>query len=90
MAYRFVEVEVSALVEAKIGSKHGLSVDDVSAALSRVVTAAWDNDPERGRRLLVLASMGKDTCMIVLYPVDEDAGLWHLASGIWHLPTEAE
>ena len=40
-------------IVANIGSKLGLSVDDVEAAVFNVDAAWWDYLPERGRRLLV-------------------------------------
>lgn len=57
---------------AKIGSKHGLSVQDVEHACQRYRRAAWDLDAERGRRLLVNgpAESGREI-FVVLYPTDE-------------------
>jgi uncharacterized DUF497 family protein len=41
-------------VIAKLGSKHGVSVNDVEDVCSdNGAGARWDNDPARGRRLLV-------------------------------------
>ncbi len=35
---------------------------------------AWDDDPDRGHRVLVEASIGGRSCLIVLYPVDDPLG----------------
>jgi hypothetical protein len=41
-------------VVAKVGSKHGVSLNDVEdACWDHQIKATWDLDPERGRRLFV-------------------------------------
>lgn len=77
-------VECSATVEAKIGSKHGVSLDEVrEAVLSRsVLTSTWLDD-HRGRRLLVVATTRSGRLLrVVLYPVDLDEGVWRLGTAL--------
>ncbi|WP_131744993.1 hypothetical protein [Frankia sp. Cppng1_Ct_nod] len=74
-------LRVSPAVRAKLSSKHGLDAKEVAAALVGVdkLVAAWDDDPERGRRAMVEAWLGARRVLVVLYPTRED-GEWNLGS----------
>ena len=51
---RIASVEISDSVRSNVGSKHGLSIDDVIAvATSRTTLHEWDDSPTHGRRLLI-------------------------------------
>lgn len=51
---RIASVEISDSVRSNVGSKHGLSIDDVIAvATSRTTLREWDDSPTHGRRLLI-------------------------------------
>lgn len=82
MLARISDVTATAGVIAKLNQKHNLALDDVLAALnSHDRKARWHEDPERGRRLLVIAqTRAGRTLSIVLYPVDEKNGTYRLAS----------
>ena len=60
----------------KLSSLHGLDWSDVNAAIvgARGLRYYWDDDPDRGRRAIVEASIGGRLCIIVLYPVDDPMG----------------
>ena len=67
---------VSQATRAKLSAKHNLDADEV---LDAVVCVAglryrWDDDPERGRRVLVEANIRAVTVVIVLYPVADPSG----------------
>ena len=73
-------------VAEKIGSKHGLSEQDVRDAVqwpAQVVEAVWLEPPDdlRGPRVVAkgLTSTGR-VIKVVLYPVDESDGTWRLGT----------
>lgn len=74
------EVLIDPGVSAKIRTKHNLTDDEVQAACRAVVTAAFDIDPKRGRRLLLTGRGFGRILKVVLYPVDERDGTWRLAT----------
>jgi hypothetical protein len=74
---------ISETTKAKLSAKHGLDWREVNEAL--VGTAdllyTWDEDPQRGRRAVVEATIGGRRCLAVLYPVDDPLGdVWALGS----------
>jgi len=75
------EVEYSDWVLAKVNQKHSWTIDDVFDVLEQYETAFWDDDLERGRRLLVT---GRDRwgrkMRVFLYPIDEEAGTFRLGT----------
>lgn len=75
------DLECSVAVQAKINGKHHISVDDVWHACENARAAAWHDDPERGRRLLVAGpALGGRPIRVILYPVDAESGTWRLAT----------
>lgn len=84
MAILVESIEISAHVRAKINGKHGVSEDDVVHAVEYYRAAAWDHDDVAGTRLLVRGptSSGR-TLRVVLYPIDEEAGTWRLATAFF-------
>jgi hypothetical protein len=74
-------IEVSDHVKSKINSKHGVTEDDVVEACERYTEAVWDEDPERGRRLLVKGTTRSGRVVrVVLYPDEPDRGTWRLGT----------
>lgn len=55
---------------------HHLNADDVLDAVVCVegLPYVWDDDPERGRRALVGIQIGRETVVVVLYPVADHSG----------------
>ncbi len=80
MALWITDVEYSDIVVAKLNQKHGCTIDDVFEALEGDhVSARWDDDPDRGRRLLVRGRTRSGRVLrVVLYPIDLDAGTFRL------------
>jgi len=73
-------VLIDPAVSAKIRAKHDLTDDEVRDACRSPVSAAFDVDPDRGRRLLLVGVGYGRRLKIVLYPVDESDGTWRLAT----------
>lgn len=84
MQQRFwvAELRISDRVAEKLARKHGLSSQDVSDALvaQERLLGAWNDDPERGRRLLVGIDLGGVAAIAVLYPVAGQEDVWNLGS----------
>lgn len=80
------QVIVPPAVAEKIGSKHGLSEQDVRDAVqwpARVLQASWLEPPDdpRGPRLVVKGLTGTGRLIkVVLYPVDQTDGIWRLGT----------
>jgi len=71
--------------EEKINSKHHVALDQVREAvvLTPVRSSGWDLDPVRGARLLVAGTTYEGHVLnVVLYPVDEDEGIWDLGTAM--------
>lgn len=75
------ELCVSQRTEQKLIHKHRLTVEEVEDAVVcvRGLQGAWDDHPERGRRLLIQAKIRGCSALVVLYPTD-DPDVWHLGS----------
>lgn len=82
MAVLITHVEYSEWVVSKLNQKHRCSIDDVFDILEdENSAAAWEEDPEHGRRLLVRGrTQAGRTLRVVLYPVDEGAGRFRLGT----------
>ena len=67
---------VSDATKDKLASRHGLVWHEVTEAIVGVrgLRYVWHDDPERGRRALVEASVGGRQCIVVLYPVVDPMG----------------
>jgi hypothetical protein len=65
-------------VVAKLGSKHGVSLNDVEdVCLDHQVRARWDLDPERGRRLLIDGRTESGRRLrVILRPTDRPGEFW--------------
>jgi hypothetical protein len=77
------ELRISDRTAAKLSSKHGLRACDVRDAVQCVygLPFAWENHPERGRRVIVEATVAGRRTLVVLYPVGSLAGdVWNLGS----------
>jgi len=73
------EVFFSEAVEWKLRERRGLTPASVREAVcwGAAQAAVWDNDPERGSRLLVLGTTGDGVRIkAVLLPVDREDGTW--------------
>lgn len=79
------ELYVSYRTEQKIIQKHSITVDEVSEAIEGVVglRGRWDDDEERGLRMLVGVTIRGRPALIVLYPRDEPTE-WNLGSAYFH------
>jgi hypothetical protein len=74
-------IDVSDHVRSKISGLHDLMEDDVIDACERYVIASWEDDPERGRRLLITGPTSHGRVIrVVLYAVDEESGHYRLAT----------
>jgi hypothetical protein len=67
---------VSQATRLKLSSKHNLDADEVLDALVCVAGLyyRWDDDSERGRRVLVEANIRGIAVIAVLYPVQDPSG----------------
>lgn len=73
------EISITPAVRAKIGSKHGVTADQVLAACTNVIRTAWHTD-ERGRRLYLEGyTQENQNLFVVLYPTDQP-GRWNVAT----------
>lgn len=79
------ELYVSNRTEQKIIQKHSITVDEVSEAIEGVVglRGRWDDDKDRGLRMLVRVTIRGRSALIVLYPRDEPTE-WNLGSAYFH------
>ncbi len=76
-------LHVSERTRRKLAEKHGLDSDDVRSAVQciRGLEHTWDDDAERGLRVIVLAEISGERCYVVLYPRDHPLGdEWDLGS----------
>lgn len=75
------ELQVSDRTAQKLIHKHRITVEEVESATVGVpgLQGAWDNDPERGRRLLLLVTIRGRQALVVLYPTS-DPYVWNLGS----------
>ena len=75
------ELYVSYLTEQKLIHKHQITVQEVEDALVGVrgLRGSWDNDPDRGLRMLVKVTIRGRRTLVVLYPRD-DPTEWNLGS----------
>lgn len=77
------ELRISGRTAAKLSSKHGLRACDVRDAVQCVngLIFSWDDDPERGQRVIIETEVFGKRILVVLYPVDDMAGdVWNLGS----------
>lgn len=74
---------ISERMEAKINSKHWITVDEVVAAVEFVpdLSFSWNVHPEHGERVLVKVRLRGADGLVVLY----DAA--HPLGGVWNLGT---
>jgi hypothetical protein len=72
-------VNITPDVVAKLGSKHGVSADQVIAACTNVISATWNTD-HRGRRLYLRGyTEHRRELLVVLYPTARE-GFWNVAT----------
>ncbi len=87
MPVYIAEIRISDAVATKIGLKHGVAVHEVREAfiLTSLERAVWDFDVDRGWRVLATGSTAGSPSRrlnAVLYPVDEDDGIWRLGTAM--------
>lgn len=85
MRQRFIirDVEISARMVAKLGSKHGVAAHEVYEACEAPERAGWHDHPEYGRRLLVEGRTYQGRLLkVVLQPVDASEGKWRLRTAL--------
>ena len=65
-------------VAFKIQANHGLTAAEVRLAVcwGAAESMRWDDDDERGSRLLVIGRIGEVRIKVVLLPVDIADGTW--------------
>lgn len=80
-SFRVAVLRVSYQTEQKLIHKHQITVDEVESALVNVpgLRGSWDDDPDRGLRLLVAVTIRGRRALVVLYPT-EDPTEWNLGS----------
>jgi hypothetical protein len=79
MAEWIGELRFSQPVVAKLREKHNLTVEQVNEAIAFGAhdKAVWDNDSERGIRLVVTGTTSDGIALIAyLRPIDRADGLW--------------
>jgi hypothetical protein len=80
------QVIVPETVEMKIRLRRGLTGPQVRAACewpARPLQAAWHDDPQHGRRLIVYAKDEQNRLLkVVLQPVDASHGTWRLRTAV--------
>lgn len=78
------DLRISDATAHKISTKHGLSADEVRSAIQCVtgLDFAWDDDPTRGLRAIIVARIREFKVYVVLYPRVDDAygDSWNLGS----------
>lgn len=87
VAYIAQVLPASESLRDKIHAKHGVTEAEVHEAvvLCDVESSewSWDDQPDRGWRLLVTGrTYTGRRLFIVLYPVDEDDGVWRLGTAM--------
>lgn len=87
VAYIAQVLPASASLREKIHIKHDVTEVEVREAvvLCDVESSkwSWDERPDRGWRLLVTGRTYADRRLfVVLYPVDEDDGVWRLGTAM--------
>lgn len=67
---------ISRATSAKLSSKHSLEADEIREAIVCVagLSYVWDDDPQRGRRVLVEVHVRNRQVTVVLYPVEDPLG----------------
>jgi hypothetical protein len=72
---------VSYATEQKLLHRHQISLDELEeAVIARVgLRCTWDDDPKRGRRLLVETAVRRRRVLVVLYPTGHPHE-WNLGS----------
>lgn len=80
-------VKISDAMAIKIGdARHGhLTRAEVREAVevTRVDNSWWDDDPDRGLRLMVMGRTAEGhSVWVVLYPEDEEDGTWNLGTAM--------
>lgn len=79
MAYRFDSIDVSHAVAEKLGSKHGVSIEQVEEVFETgSLQARWNS--ERGCLLVRGHTESGRGLNIVLYPIEGTDGGWRLAT----------
>lgn len=77
-------LKISRATAAKIAHKHGITGQEVKDAVEcvRGIPFTWNDDPERGRRAILLVSIRGFPVEVVLYPRATDAygDTWALGS----------
>lgn len=76
-----VSIDIDPGLAAKVRAKHNVMSWEVREAvvMTPVVRAAWDHDPDRGSRLLVVGITAAGRRLkVVLAPIDEGEGHWSL------------
>jgi predicted AAA+ superfamily ATPase len=80
------DVKVSHAVEAKIQSKHNVTIDEVREAvvLCEVIRSYIEYHPEKGERLLVTGRTAERRVLnVVLYPAEPGSdGMWWLGTAM--------
>ncbi len=87
VAYIAQVLPLSDALRDKIHQKHGVTEAEVREAtiLCEVEASAWswDDRPNRGWRLLVTGrTYAGRRLFVVLYPIDEDDGVWRLGTAM--------
>ncbi len=75
------EIQISGEMEDKIRSRRFVTGDQVREACvpDAYDSARWDDDPEHGRRLLVIGRAADGVRLkIILQPIDVTEGIWRL------------
>lgn len=80
-SFRVAVLWASYQTEQKLIHKHQMTVEEVEGVLVNVpgLRGSWDDDPERGLRLLVWVTIRGRRALVVLYPTD-DPTEWNLGS----------
>jgi uncharacterized DUF497 family protein len=75
---------VSDATERKIVQKHGIQMDELADAVVNKpgLRVTWNEDGQRGRRLIVEAYIKRRKLYVVLYPTDV-ADEWNLGSAYY-------
>lgn len=83
------EIQISDAMEAKIRQRRFVTGDEVREACipDAYDRAGWEDDPEHGRRLLVICRTAQGRRLkVVLQPIDVHEGIWRLRTVL--LPTQ--
>lgn len=77
------ELRISQRTAHKLSAVHRLQADDVRDAVQCVggLPFVWDDDRERGLRVIIRVRVGGRRCDVVLYPAGTaDDDVWNLGS----------